>query len=385
MLTSIRSVCVGLFVIAIGTAACTTATLPAPSDAAGPKSAASSDGPTGSRNVCDEILAYGVFDTFDNYSNKDRYRLTQTAVCTESYNSLAKAQSAKGSLGLDLFDILGLDASGGYDEQTYRTAFSHYCSQSYDKNLSNDMATNRVKKASPIIASAWTSCIEAIQTGFVYYVQPSRDRKAFSVVLRYKGDGVTRLRIDKVTFTPSKDVHCEGLPKIPSQLDTNFLTFSCTKPQETEVIVGAETDRGFVHPVTVPGLTEVPPSLEQRLAALEAPRPRTEVATIGSDCKIISQSGPWMTLKKNDKGGCAATFEAGAFSTAPVCIGTSYGTNGAWPRYAYVVRVNGPDSVGNPTTLGATFRHMSVDTDKSNPTPGEVANESFAIACTGPR
>jgi hypothetical protein len=213
--------------------------------------------------MCDAILSYGVFDTNDSYSTRDRYRLTQAAVCSSSFDSLQKAQSAKGSLGLDIFEVLGLNAAGSYNEQTYHTAWSTFCAQSYDENSANDVVINHVKQASSVIASAWTACIQAVQNGFVYYVTPSVDRLRFAVILQNKGDGDTHFHVNKITFTPPlAQGSCQGLPDhLPYPTSVNFFTFSCVKPADVAVLVGVETDRGFVPQVEVPSRTDVPLSL----------------------------------------------------------------------------------------------------------------------------
>jgi hypothetical protein len=135
-------------------------------------------------------------------------------------------------------------------------------------------------------------------------------------------------------------------------------------------------------PVSASALQGDLDEIQARLVTLEANH--TESAVIGAGCTSISQSGPWMTLVNNGAGDCTVLFKNGTFSSAPTCVGTSYGSNGAWPRYAYVVRVNAINGVGSPDTSGGRFRHMSVDTDIAAPN-GQAANEAFAIMCTGPK
>jgi hypothetical protein len=135
-------------------------------------------------------------------------------------------------------------------------------------------------------------------------------------------------------------------------------------------------------PVSASALKTDLDEIQTRLVELEANR--TESAIIGPGCTSISQSGPWMTLVNNGAGDCTVLFKNGIFSAAPTCVGTSYGSNGAWPRYAYVVKVNAINGVGIPDTNGARFRHMVVDTAIAAPN-GAANDEAYAISCTGPK
>lgn len=135
-------------------------------------------------------------------------------------------------------------------------------------------------------------------------------------------------------------------------------------------------------PLKAADLNENFSSLDARLVALE--EYRTESAVIGFNCTSTSQSGAWMTLVNNGAGDCTVLFTNGTFSSPPTCIGTSYGSNGAWPRYDYGVKVNGINGIGNPDVAGGRFRHMVVDTMTAVPN-GAAANEPFAIICTGPK
>ncbi|MDB4960836.1 MAG: hypothetical protein JWP01_835 [Myxococcales bacterium] len=130
---------------------------------------------------------------------------------------------------------------------------------------------------------------------------------------------------------------------------------------------------------------------DARLAALEAASvtsstnlERIERVMIGAGCSSISQSGPWLTLTNNGPGDCTMLFTSGTFSATPTCVGTSNGTNGSWPRYAYVVKVNGLNGTGNPDVSAARVRHMVVDTASAAPNAG-IVNEAFSMICIGPR
>jgi hypothetical protein len=122
--------------------------------------------------------------------------------------------------------------------------------------------------------------------------------------------------------------------------------------------------------------------LDSRIAAIEMER--VERATVLGGCTAVSQSGSWMTLVRNGPGDCTVVFTPGVFSAAPTCVATSYGTNGAWPRYGYVVKINNTDGLGNPGASGVRVRHMSIDTITPIPN-GQTADEAFGIVCSGPR
>jgi hypothetical protein len=122
--------------------------------------------------------------------------------------------------------------------------------------------------------------------------------------------------------------------------------------------------------------------LQSRLISLEAQH--TETAIISGGCLVSSKSSAWLTPSSNGAGDCSILFTPGTFPVVPTCIATSYGTNGAWPRYAYVVKINNLNGLGNPSATGLRARHLSIDTT-IGPTNSAPADEAFGIACTGSR
>lgn len=122
--------------------------------------------------------------------------------------------------------------------------------------------------------------------------------------------------------------------------------------------------------------------IQSRLSLLEAQH--TETAIIGAGCQVSNKSSTWLTASSNSAGDCSILFTPGTFSVVPTCIATSYGTNGSWPRYAYVVKINNVNGLGNPSSTGLRARHLSIDTT-IGPTNSAPADEAFGIACTGAR
>lgn len=121
-------------------------------------------------------------------------------------------------------------------------------------------------------------------------------------------------------------------------------------------------------------------ALDTRISAVEATR--TEWAIIGFGCASIVQSSPWMTTVNNGAGDCSIIFKSGTFSGAPTCVAISNGSNGAWPRYAYVVKINSLSGLGAPGSDGVRVRHMVVDTT-IGPINGSVTDEPFSLTCIG--
>jgi hypothetical protein len=113
-------------------------------------------------------------------------------------------------------------------------------------------------------------------------------------------------------------------------------------------------------------------ALDARVSALEAQHVASGV--VDATCNLASQSGGMSTVN-NGPGDCTVVFPANAFASPPTCVATSYGVNGAFPRYAYVVKAT-------VTASSARFKHMTVDT-AIGPPNGATAAENAAFVCTG--
>jgi hypothetical protein len=225
--------------------------------------------------LCDGILQFGIRDVSENYSKKERFSLTQAAICNESFNSSAKAKSSGGTFGIDIPGVLGLDASGNYDETTYQKAWSKFCASSYDEASSNDQQFTHVSQASAVIANAWSTCIANQAKTFISYVEPSEDRTRFSVYLENRlGTGDLTFTITKFAMAPSGRAQCHGItladPFTPVKVSLNYSSFVCEKPGDQEITLVLETDRGAVRPMTIPARKEVPISLQGRLDQIES-------------------------------------------------------------------------------------------------------------------
>jgi hypothetical protein len=120
--------------------------------------------------------------------------------------------------------------------------------------------------------------------------------------------------------------------------------------------------------------------IDTRLTTIE--NTLTLSIVIDENCNFITPPGP-LTEITNGMGDCTILFNS-AFSAAPTCVATSNGSNGVWPHYTYVTRLNGPNALGRPTITGARVRTLEIDNQAAAPN-SVPADGTVAVICVGPK
>jgi hypothetical protein len=186
---------------------------------------------------CNAILRGGVFDTDEHVSNSYKYQIIRKASCSGS---------ASGNL-------ISLDAS-----------VSNVCSSDFSSLLNRETKLDTLRRASKVIADAWTSCIAMKGTGLVHYLSPTSDPETFHYTILYNNKGKpysTQLKkwemspseVMATCFVRDKQNQNQNQKQIKNELvgqaiDNGGKTFTCHRKRDQAVTVIAEGDIGGAAP-----------------------------------------------------------------------------------------------------------------------------------------
>ncbi len=167
-------------------------------------------------NVCDEILKYGIFDTYNVLDESSQYDLVKSTQCN------VKTDYSTVGIDLNLGDPFKMD---GKSERQNKDEF---CSSSLSTYSKNQTLRKIVKKASPVIASAWSQCVNGIY-GTTHRIVPSADPSIFTYEIEFKpiSGGDTTTKVQDWSMTNTKGCH----EKISSGqvIDSGVVRLQCTR------------------------------------------------------------------------------------------------------------------------------------------------------------
>lgn len=160
------------------------------------------------QDVCKAILAYGIHDTSESFSDKQHYQLVKTAICKSEIDTYDKAIKASKNGGVDIIDVLSLSGSGAIDSRNFAEKKRGFCESNYSEASGSLGSVTRIRKASSVIANAFSDCIKSMQ-GFFGYVTQHEDKEAFSVQLFNKTGGDQTFYLEELSGSPV-DIACNN-------------------------------------------------------------------------------------------------------------------------------------------------------------------------------
>jgi hypothetical protein len=115
-------------------------------------------GTVGAEDHCDAILASGIWDRDDVASATLRTKEVQKTLCASSASTNTDAKNAALSIGVPIEDI-PVQIGGSYSGTNSSTSNAQFCGSDAVNVLQRDDFTHLIRRASPLITAAWTTCI----------------------------------------------------------------------------------------------------------------------------------------------------------------------------------------------------------------------------------
>jgi hypothetical protein len=229
---------------------------------------------------CTPLLNGGLWDETSVEVNQANYSMTQATVCSSRYGTAASAKQLKAGGGIDIFDVLGLSGSDAQSESSYQQAWKNFCGASLADIRNNAGYTATFKRASTVIAHSFRDCIVALADRTVRFIKPTPEGSGFTIYIETHSDGAHDLHVlaidilDNETtehLNPVKQCFRNGAPiELPIDSDhSNQIGILCSKTKDHSVSVRVTSDAGDLPTVDVPASPPAPPSVLDRLSAIE--------------------------------------------------------------------------------------------------------------------
>lgn len=222
-------------------------------------------------DVCVALFKDGVIDKEDTFSDKQKYQQIKSMISSSSLDTYSKAESARNSLGIDVFDVLDVAFGGQTDASNYQQRRSDFLQKDFSELFSNSTLRVSVRKASSVATAAAVSCIDktANINGFKAWIVPSKGMQAFTVNTRYVNvGGNSDYTINSLSISPDVGARCDM--KTPIKVRTMQVAIPCQKPANATVQVSLNSTAGSLPGIDVGGYDDLVRDVGDRLAAIEA-------------------------------------------------------------------------------------------------------------------
>jgi hypothetical protein len=279
--------------------------------------------------VCGPILSSGIHDTSNVLSTSSTLVRLKAAICSETLATFGQAQSASGSLGVDVVGIVDGSLGGKSSSESYGQRREAFCALDQRALDTDNALTVNVRSANVALAQVFESCVRNYG-GLVAFVTPSADLKRFTVEVK-KRDGSVSISAFKTS--PEVASCSDSLDKASTEKPISFAgsaQFVCERKDATEnmLVVGATVADGalFKQPIELPGTATVIEDLLSRLNAVESSvTPKGQLAFF----ELRSCPLGWSDIPRNWEGRYFVTTVADATPGAPVGNALSEGENRA--------------------------------------------------------
>jgi hypothetical protein len=244
-------------------------------------------------DICSSLLSNGIRDATSTDITESRFSVVKGQVCNQAYDSYAKASSQAAGGGFDLVGVFGINGSTANAESVYSTKWQSFCKASYAEASSNYELKTFSSTINQRILASFDRCVELTSERFIRYVEPSADGRTFVLKFFNKRAGDPSFKLEQLTLLdtttgkqldPRQGKDCDLQGSVPYDTKPyNVLTILCQKDPTHEVRVNAKTTAGPIDVVSVPAVPKFPPSLADRLVALEG-----QVAAVRSEANALS-------------------------------------------------------------------------------------------------
>jgi hypothetical protein len=217
---------------------------------------------------CEDLLAQGVFDTFNATSGHQTFNQWHQWWCNGVVEKTSSGNTTGATLNVVVQEIpLGLSFDNAQQfQKLYQQQFCGTGSSS-STDLRNDSSLAKV--ASKQLIDAYTACKEIENRGISSRLDMGSTNASFVLQMRYNrpitAGGLPK--ITDITFLPSGSVSCQGSLVTNRSLSENNKVLACQRKSNAAIQLVVNTDAGaFTR--NIPSITPPPTATDLVLAAL---------------------------------------------------------------------------------------------------------------------
>src|SRR3569833_3217549 len=194
---------------------------------------------------CEDLLAQGVFDTFNASSVRHSYNEWHQWWCNGTIEKTSSGSSTGAKLNVVVAEIpLGLSFDSA--QQFQRVYQQQYCgtNSGIDTNLASDSTVTKI--ASKDLLSTYESCKRVEKGGISSHIEMGDGNRSFVLQMRYNRqfEGATQPNVTDILFQPKNSVTCSGNLKINQPLNLNNKILACNRLSDHGIKIAINTDAG---------------------------------------------------------------------------------------------------------------------------------------------
>src|SRR3569833_212781 len=217
---------------------------------------------------CEDLLAQGVFDTFNASSVRHSYNEWHQWWCNGTIEKTSSGSSTGAKLNVVVAEIpLGLSFDSA--QQFQRVYQQQYCgtNSGIDTNLASDSTVTKI--ASKDLLSTYESCKRVEKGGISSHIEMGDGNRSFVLQMRYNRqfEGATQPYVTENQFLPKNSETCSGNLIIIQPLNLNNKILACNRQTDQKNQKTNKTDAGAFTRNIAPKIPP-PTSTELVLAAL---------------------------------------------------------------------------------------------------------------------
>lgn len=224
-------------------------------------------------SMCDAILQFGTYDEHGTYTSNQRFEIVKNAICRSNITTMQSAQNVGVNLGVDVVGIVEATLGVTTSEANFQNNKDAFCRKDFSKINESSIAEVKIKRASEVIANAWSTCVQNA-TGFKAWVVETPKKDGFTIHTRNNSQGVTGFQITSLNAIPSS-VRCthdeqKASPKKPFYISTREATIACTKDPNKAIQISMNTTAGAMPAVNLEGTAGLLEDLSRQVNLLQA-------------------------------------------------------------------------------------------------------------------
>ncbi len=232
--------------------------------------------------MCNAVFNNSIRNNYEVLSDKQRFKLLQSQLCSANFESYSSYSASAASLGIDVpvADIvLGLSGSASEKSGSFKQSYAAFCTSSYDRYQFRDLFQSKASEISSVLLNSWNKCIETQKDAFLgrqgvfMSLSPNSDLKTFIASIEVRNSITTGARLQAVH--PDGLVQCRRGGKLVAagyMFNSKVFDLTCAKPADRDINFSVETDQGKTPiaalPAVVPKETQVLNRLEADLRLL---------------------------------------------------------------------------------------------------------------------
>ncbi len=217
---------------------------------------------------CDDLMKFGIYDSYGVLATQTDYRLAQTYICSNESDLKNSNSSVSSNAALLIEDIpvqMGVNKSDSNSDDWKKT----FCSWTYDEAFHHQLVLRTVKQISPALMAVVKECLDQQKTGFVSWIATTNDRTRVTFSARFRPIANETTTVTAFDILPkSVSTSCQktasyALFQKGHEIGNALVTMTCEIKPETAVTFTMNT-KGGGNTVTLEGKRDSPKTPQYR-------------------------------------------------------------------------------------------------------------------------